>query len=120
MREIRASPPYALITEALKKRKPPPRLLVQTLDPGNVYRFFSSEAFSEASSILLITWITLTRRLADTLGHLGTKFIYFGVPPCLHKAVMNHLWLNIEEKNLKSLVKEVNPDAKFHEGPSEG
>ncbi|KAM7536185.1 hypothetical protein Aperf_G00000102185 [Anoplocephala perfoliata] len=119
MREIKANPPYALITEALKKRKPPPRLLVRTLDPGNVYRFISTETFSEASSILLITWITLTRRLADTLGHLGAKFIHFGVPPCLHKAIMNHLYLNVEDENLKNLVKEINPDTKFHESPSE-
>nr|CDS32073.1 methyltransferase protein 13 [Hymenolepis microstoma] len=115
MKEIKENPPYALITEALKKRKPPPRLLVQSLTSGNVYRFISSDGFSDPLAILLLTWITLTRRLADNLGYLGAKFFYQGVPPSLHKAIMSQLCVEIEEDSLKNLANELNSDIKYVE-----
>ncbi|KAM3173565.1 hypothetical protein ACTXT7_012266 [Hymenolepis weldensis] len=119
MRGIKGIPPYALITEALKKRKPPPRLLVQNLTSGNVYRFISSDGFSDPLAILLLTWITLTRRLADNLGYLGAKFFYQGVPPCLHKAIMNQLCVKIDEDSLKSLANDLNSDIKYVESQEE-
>lgn len=115
MREIKEIPPYALITEALKKRKPPPRLLVRNLNSGNVYRFISSDGFSDPLAILLLTWITLTRRLADNLGYLGAKFLYQGVPSCLHKAIMNQLCVKIDGDSLKSLANDLNSDIKYIE-----
>ncbi|KAL5108703.1 eEF1A lysine and N-terminal methyltransferase [Taenia crassiceps] len=81
---------YAVITEAAKKRRLQNRILVQCLD-ADIYRFISDEAFSEPSSILLLAWINVTRRLADTLGQGGAKLVYYGVPPCFHKAVMESL-----------------------------
>lgn len=102
--------PYALITEALKKRKPPPRLLVQTLTSDCVYRFISSDGFSDPLAILLLTWITLTRRLADNLGYLGAKFFFQGVPPCLHKAIISQLCVKIEEEGLRDLATDLNSE----------
>lgn len=111
--------PYAVITEAAKKRRLQNRLLVQCLDT-DIYRFISDEVFSEPSSVLLLVWINVTRRLADNLGQGGAKLVYYGVPPCFHKAIMESLHVNILANDLKILIRELYRDVHYHVESNEG
>ncbi|KAH9284764.1 hypothetical protein ECG_02724 [Echinococcus granulosus] len=111
--------PYAVITEAAKKRRPQNRLLVQCLD-ADIYRFISDEVFSEPSSILLLVWISVTRRLADSLGQGDAKHVYYGVPPCFHKAIMESLHVNIQADDLKAFIQELYCDVHHQVDSVEG
>ncbi|VDM35440.1 unnamed protein product [Hydatigera taeniaeformis] len=86
----------------------------------NIYRFISDEVFSEPSSILLLVWINVSRRFAGVLGQDGAKFIYYGVPPCLHKAVMEFLHVHILADDLKTLIQELYPAVHFQVELNEG
>ncbi|VDK40427.1 unnamed protein product [Taenia asiatica] len=111
--------PYAVITEAARRRRLQNRLVVQCFDT-DIYRFISDEAFSEPSSILLLVWINITRRLAGTLGHGGAKLVYYGVPPCFHKIIMESLCINIPTDDLKTLIREIYRDVHYQVELDEG
>ena len=119
MRVVKSSGPYAVITEAAKKRKSQFRILVRRLD-SDIYRFISDEIFSEPASILLLTWITIARLMNDSMGRKTGNFVYLGVPPCFHKSLMRNLRVGIQEEELNGLLKELSGDVEFEKETKEG
>ena len=119
MRVVKACGDYAIITEVAKKRKSQFRILVRRLD-SEIYRFLSDEIFSEPASFLLLTWLTVSRLLTDTVGQSSGNLVFLGVPPCFHKSVMENLRIGIQEEESKGLLGELCRDIHFQDGIEEG